>query len=46
MSDNPITIHVYNRLPDELVHPCDLGLHLWAWLTAGGQQCYRCGVMR
>lgn len=27
-------------------HPCLLGLHLWAWLVSGGQECYRYGVTR
>ena len=28
------------------VHPCVQGLHRWAWLTAGGQECVMCGVRR
>lgn len=32
------------RRPDP--HPCTMGAHAWAWLTAGGQECARCGKRR
>lgn len=28
------------------LRPCQMGMHLWAYLTVGGQECYRCGVRR
>lgn len=28
------------------IDPCAAGAHRWAWLTAGGQACGRCGVRR
>lgn len=31
--------------PPALVHPCQRG-HAWAWLNAGGQECYNCGMRR
>lgn len=27
-------------------HPCEIGMHAWAWLTAGGRACAVCGARR
>lgn len=37
-----ITVHIDERPIPE--HPCALGHHAWAWLTAGGMECARCGT--
>lgn len=28
------------------LNPCMVGMHMWAVLTSGNQECYRCGVRR
>lgn len=45
---NPVTAEdVRQPTAAELaLRPCQMGMHLWAYLTVGGQECYRCGVRR
>ena len=42
----PIVIVWDEQPPSPLVHPCRMGLHQWAYLTAGGQECRACGARR
>lgn len=49
MSDQqpPIEIHHNEPTPEhELIHPCLAGVHMWAFLTAGGMECVICGRRR
>ena len=45
--ETPVIIWGAPRIRDNpvLAHPCQRG-HAWAWLTAGGQECYHCGMRR
>lgn len=45
LGHSPITIEV-NDPPQQNIDPCATGAHRWAWLTAGGQACGRCGLRR
>jgi hypothetical protein len=41
-----IQITIVEPDPPRPQHPCQLGQHRWAYLTAGGQACGYCGVPR
>jgi len=45
-----LVVHIDPPDPMRNVHPCELGVHAWAWayLAGGGtaQRCYACGVSR
>lgn len=43
---NATPIHIHIDPPKPEVHPCLLGMHRWAYLTAGGQACGYCGKPR
>lgn len=32
--------------PSQVMHPCQYGNHLWAWLTSGGMGCVSCKARR
>jgi hypothetical protein len=41
-----VVIHLDPPKPPRTPHPCEVGVHRWAWLVNGRQACGYCGKFR